>query len=94
MGRAANPARSQDATNGLELSEHARLPKTNGRQLAEQARQRKPDLRVLFATGYAKNAIVHHGRPDRDVDLIGKPIAFSELSHTVGSMPDRRREGE
>lgn len=66
------------------------LPRMNGRQLAEEARRRLPNLRVLFTTGYAKNAIVHHGRLDRDVDLIGKPFTFAELSEKVRAVLDRR----
>jgi CheY-like chemotaxis protein len=66
------------------------LPRMNGRQLAEEARRRLPNLRVLFTTGYAKNAIVHHGRLDRDVDLIGKPYTFAELSEKVRAVLDRR----
>ena len=52
----------------------------NGRQLAEAARQRRPELRVLFATGYARNAIVHHGRLDPGVELITKPFSSAGLS--------------
>jgi signal transduction histidine kinase len=66
------------------------LPRMNGRQLAEEARRRFPNLKVLFTTGYAKNAIVHHGRLDRDVDLIGKPYTFVELSEKVRAVLDRR----
>ncbi len=66
------------------------LPRMNGRQLAEEARRRLPKLKVLFTTGYAKNAIVHHGRLDRDVDLIGKPFTFAELSEKVRAVLDRR----
>ena len=36
----------------------------NGRQLAEEAMRRQPGLKVLFTTGYTRNAIVHHGRLD------------------------------
>jgi PAS domain S-box-containing protein len=66
------------------------LPKMNGRQLAEEARKLRPTLKVLFTTGYAKNAIVHHGRLDRGVDLIGKPFTFAELSEKVRDVLDRR----
>ena len=51
----------------------------NGRQLAEEARRRCPELRVLFTTGYARNAIVHHGRLDPGVELISKPYSLSDL---------------
>jgi CheY-like chemotaxis protein len=40
----------------------------NGRQLADEAVRRTPDLKVLFTTGYTRNAIVDHGRLDPGVD--------------------------
>jgi signal transduction histidine kinase len=61
----------------------------NGRELADQALQDRPDLRVLFTTGYTRNAIVHHGRLDADVNLIGKPFTFDELSAKVRALLDR-----
>jgi CheY-like chemotaxis protein len=45
------------------------LPGMNGRQLADEARRRRPKLKVLFTSGYARNAIVHHGRLDPGVEL-------------------------
>jgi CheY-like chemotaxis protein len=51
----------------------------NGRQLAQEATRRRPALRVLFTTGYARNAIVHHGRLDPDVELIAKPFSLASL---------------
>ena len=51
----------------------------NGRQLADEATRRRPGLRVLFTTGYARNAIVHHGRLDPGVELITKPFSLSGL---------------
>ncbi|HVF16609.1 MAG TPA: ATP-binding protein [Steroidobacteraceae bacterium] len=65
------------------------LPRMNGRQLADEARRRVPGLKVLFTTGYAKNAIVHHGRLDPDVHLIGKPFTFTELSEKVRAVLDK-----
>jgi CheY-like chemotaxis protein len=64
------------------------LPRMNGRQLADEARRRHPHLKVLFTTGYAKNAIVHHGRLDPDVQLIGKPFTFAQLSEKVRKVLD------
>jgi PAS domain S-box-containing protein len=58
----------------------------NGRQLADEARRRHPGLKVLFTTGYARNAIVHQGRLDPGVDLIGKPFTFSGLANKVRQM--------
>jgi len=56
------------------------MPDMNGRQLAAAARQRRPDLKVLFTTGYTRNAIVHNGVLDADVDLILKPFAIDALA--------------
>jgi CheY-like chemotaxis protein len=55
----------------------------NGRQLAEEARQRRPALKVLFMTGYSRNAIVHQGRLDAGVELIQKPLDSAHLATTV-----------
>ena len=61
----------------------------NGRQLADEARRRRPDLKVLFTTGYARNAIVHHGRLDPGVELIGKPFTYAELAVKVRQVLDK-----
>jgi hypothetical protein len=45
----------------------------NGRQIADEARKLRRDLKVLFTTGYAQNAIIHQGRLDPGVQLIVKP---------------------
>ncbi|MBV9373522.1 MAG: response regulator [Alphaproteobacteria bacterium] len=55
----------------------------DGRQLAEEARQRRPDLKVLYTTGYARNAIVHQGRLDPGVELIVKPFTHAELAARI-----------
>jgi signal transduction histidine kinase len=60
----------------------------NGRELADEALRRRPELRVLFTTGYTRNAIVHHGRLDAGVQLIGKPFTFAELSAKVRQLLD------
>ena len=52
----------------------------NGRELGEKAVQMRPRLKVLYMTGYSRNAVVHHGRLDRDVDLLQKPISTQELA--------------
>lgn len=51
----------------------------NGRQLADEARRRRPDLLVLFTTGYTRNAIIHQGRLDPGAELIGKPFTYATL---------------
>jgi PAS domain S-box-containing protein len=61
----------------------------NGRQLADEARRRRPDINLLFTTGYARNAIVHHGRLDRGVELIVKPFTFAGLASKIRSILDK-----
>ena len=60
----------------------------NGRQLADEAQRRRPGLKVLFTTGYARNAIVHHGRLDPGVDLIPKPFTYAALAAKVRRVLD------
>ena len=60
----------------------------NGRQLADQAKALRPGLKVLFTTGYTKNAIVHHGRLDPDVALISKPFSLHDLGRKVREVLD------
>ena len=61
----------------------------NGRQLADEARKRRPELKVLFTTGYARNAIVHDGRLDPGVQLITKPFTFAELATMIRQTLDK-----
>jgi signal transduction histidine kinase/DNA-binding response OmpR family regulator len=65
------------------------LPGRSGRALAETAKRIRPGIRVLYTTGYSKNAIVHHGRLDADVSLIGKPFTFGQLAAKVRDVLDR-----
>jgi CheY-like chemotaxis protein len=59
-----------------------------GAVLAERARMLRPDLKVLFTTGYARNAIVHQGRLDPGVELITKPFSHADLAARVRRMLD------
>ena len=60
----------------------------NGRQLADEAVRRRPGLKVLFTTGYTRNAIVHQGRLDPGVQMIGKPFSFDELGTRIRASLD------
>ena len=59
------------------------LPGMNGRQLADTLTARSPEMKVLFMTGYSRNAIVHHGRLDPGVNLLQKPVSTAELVRKV-----------
>ena len=61
----------------------------NGRTLADEVRRKYPDLPVLFTTGYTRNAIVHQGRLDRDVDLLNKPYTAQDLARKIRELLDR-----
>jgi DNA-binding response OmpR family regulator len=60
----------------------------NGRQLADDTARRRPMLKVLFTTGYTRNAIVHHGRLDPGIHLLSKPFSFQELAARVRARLD------
>jgi CheY-like chemotaxis protein len=60
----------------------------NGRQIADEARKLRSDLKVLFTTGYAQNAIIHQGRLDPGVQLIVKPFNFAGLAAKIRQMFD------
>ncbi len=67
------------------------MPGMNGRKLAEAALKRRPELKVLFTTGYTRNAIVHNGILDDGVELIGKPFTLEGLAAKVASILASKR---
>jgi signal transduction histidine kinase len=64
------------------------MPEVNGRMLADEARRRLPNLKVLFTTGYTRNAIVHNGVLDPGVHLIGKPFNLEQLARKLDELKD------
>jgi PAS domain S-box-containing protein len=60
----------------------------NGRELANEALRRRPGLKVLFTTGYTRNAIVHQGRLDPGLQMIGKPFTYQELGTRIRAILD------
>jgi len=62
------------------------LPGMNGRQLAEIARQHRPELKVLFMTGYAEKAAERQGFLDPGMDLIAKPFSIEALAQKIRDM--------
>ena len=68
------------------------LPGMNGRQLAEIGRQIRPELKVLFITGYAEHAAVRGGFLDPGMQLITKPFTFDMLTAKVREMINIRSQ--
>ncbi|MDB5599902.1 MAG: integral rane sensor hybrid histidine kinase [Xanthobacteraceae bacterium] len=62
------------------------MPDMNGRKLADAALARRPDLKVLFTTGYTKNAIVHNAVLDQGVHLISKPFTLDQLARKLSDV--------
>ena len=65
------------------------MPDVNGRKLADAARSLRPDLKILFTTGYTRNAVVHNGVLDEGVELIGKPFGVDEIGAKIREILDR-----
>jgi two-component system NtrC family sensor kinase len=64
------------------------LPGMNGRQMATEIEKRRPGTKVIFMTGYSRNAIVHHGRLDRGTELITKPLIEGVLARKIRQVLD------
>jgi PAS domain S-box-containing protein len=64
------------------------LPGMNGRLLAEAALLQEPGIKVIYMTGYARNAIVHHGIVDQGVNLLPKPFTIEALGRRLRQVLD------
>ena len=60
----------------------------NGRELARKVQRVRPTLKVLYATGYTRNAIIHQGRLDPDVELLTKPFTYEVLARKIRQVLD------
>jgi PAS domain S-box-containing protein len=83
--RGALPILSSDARLDLIISDVG-LPGMDGKKLAEIARQHRPDIRILFVTGYAEHAKIRGEFLGKGMDMITKPFALDTLGHKVREM--------
>ena len=64
------------------------MPQMNGRDLSEHVRRMRPDVRVLFMSGYAEDVVAHSGVLEEEVNFIGKPFRLSALAQKVREVLD------
>jgi PAS domain S-box-containing protein len=91
-----NALEAFDGPSGLKILESSQridllvtdvgLPGINGRQLADYARSFRPDLRILFITGYAENAAIASGFLDPGMEMMTKPFAVEALATRIRKM--------
>lgn len=62
------------------------MPDMTGRELADKARELRPGLKVLFTTGYTRNAVVHNGILDAGVAFLPKPFTIEQLALKVSDV--------
>ncbi|WP_152047372.1 PAS domain S-box protein [Aureimonas psammosilenae] len=58
----------------------------NGRQVADAARELRPDLKVLFVTGFAENAAIGNGHLPHGMGVVTKPFVMAELGNKIAEM--------
>jgi len=61
----------------------------NGRQMADAGREGRPDLKVLFITGYAENAVIGNGQLDAGMHVMTKPFAMEALAARIRELIER-----
>jgi signal transduction histidine kinase/ActR/RegA family two-component response regulator len=68
------------------------MPGMNGRQLAEEALRQRPDLKVIYTTGFSRNAVIHNGVLDSDVNFLSKPFTLEQLARKVHAVLAQRTQ--
>jgi signal transduction histidine kinase/CheY-like chemotaxis protein len=89
----------QQAIDGLHSHERLDLlftdivmPGMNGRALADRVTAMRPSVKVLYTTGYTRDAVIHNGMLDRDVAFLAKPFTVDQLAHKVRQTLDTATE--
>ncbi len=87
---------ARDALTHLEAGKHVDLlltdivmPEMNGKKLADAALSLRPELKVVFMTGFTRNAVVHNGVLDPGVQFLAKPFTLDELSKKIREVLDK-----
>ena len=78
-----------DATIDLLITDVGLPNGMNGRQVADAARELRPNLKILFITGFAENAVLSHGHLEHDMHILTKPFDVSELTRRVQQLLNR-----
>jgi PAS domain S-box-containing protein len=65
------------------------MPGLQGHQLAAQLTAARPELRILFISGFTDNSVIHHGLPDHGVAFLAKPFSVDALGEAVRAVLDR-----
>lgn len=88
-GQAALPVLTSNTTIDLLITDVG-LPGMNGRQIAEIARRHRPDLKILFVTGYAEHATGHAPFLSAGMEMVTKPFALDGLALKIREMLQKR----
>jgi two-component SAPR family response regulator len=64
------------------------MPEMSGRELAEQVKALKPEMKILFTTGYARNAIIHNEKLHLGMSLLPKPYTIEQLADKIRAVLD------
>jgi len=64
------------------------MPGISGREIANQISAQRPEMKVIFVSGYTPNAIVHHGILDEDLNFLQKPFTAGTLTNKVREVLD------